>query len=773
MKVLRFTLVTLLTWLGSFAYAQQVGVGQWRDDLPYSECISITDAGSRIYCATPYAVFFFDREDNTLQRITKINGLSDIGISTISFNKEYNTLVIAYTNANIDLIKNNNVINISDIKRANILGNKTINDIYFIGKYAYLSCGFGIVLLDIDKDEIRDTYYIGANGSQVNVMSLTKNQEDTLFAATESGIYLAYANSPNLANFASWTKDDRISQTAEYPNIAFYHDEVIVSKKMTTGASDSIYRFKNGTWTLWPQSVSSPVHKIQSSSDYLMVVFNYNLCYYDQQFNLVNTVFDYFPGNPFPLDVTCDNEKVLWIADNYSGMVSYNTNNANTKSYNLNGPLTAGVFSMKTMGNKLYIVPGGRDNSYVPIYKNAEVYAFDSDFWTNLYNWNNTMLNGINDFVVVAPDPSNASHFFAGSWGRGLVEFSNDKAIARYTEGNSTLKHHSSSTDTADVRVGGCAFDANGDLWVVNSHTNQCLSKKSSNQWTGYNIPVNNESDLGQLLIDSYGQKWIIMRYTNTNPYSLLVVPENPGDGTAKKLNSAIGNGAIPGNTVYAMVEDHDGQIWIGTEKGIAVFYSPENVFTGQAFDAQQILVQQGLYTQYLMENELVTAIAVDGANNKWIGTDRGGLYQVSSDGTKQLQHFTADDSPLFSNRITALAINPVTGEVFIGTDKGVISYKGTATEGGETNEDVYAYPNPVKSDYSGLIAIKGLVTDAQVRIADVSGNLIYSTRAEGGQAIWDGKGFDGKRAKTGVYFVYANSDEGTAKVVTKILIIN
>jgi hypothetical protein len=211
----------------------------------------------------------------------------------------------------------------------------------------------------------------------------------------------------------------------------------------------------------------------------------------------------------------------------------------------------------------------------------------------------------------------------------------------------------------------------------------------------------------------------------------------------------------------------------VGTEKGVAVFYSPENVFTGQPFDAQRILVEQDGYVQYLLENETATAIAVDGANRKWIGTDRGGVFLFSADGTQQIYHFTAEDSPLLSNRVTGIAIDNITGEVYFATDVGTISFKSTATDGGDTNSDVYAYPNPVREGYDGYIAIKGLVSNAQVRITDISGKLIFSTKAEGGQAIWNGQNFDGKKAKTGVYLVFASNDDGSEKVVTKILFIN
>ena len=278
------------------------------------------------------------------------------------------------------------------------------------------------------------------------------------------------------------------------------------------------------------------------------------------------------------------------------------------------------------------------------------------------------------------------------------------------------------------------------------------------------------------MIIDNNDQKWIVIRIYGPITSPLLVFKEDPTTPANSKyilLSQQAGNGNIPGQYVYAMAVDKNGAVWIGTEAGIGVFFNPENIFTGQNFDAQQILVQQGLYVQYLMENEKVTAIAVDGANRKWIGSEGGGLYLFSADGTKQIYHFTTDNSPLFSNNILALAIDPETGEVFIGTDQGLISYKGTATEGGENFSNVYAYPNPVKEDYDGLIGIKGLVSNAQVRITDIAGNLIYSTQANGGLAIWDGKNFGGEKAKTGVYLIYAGNDNGSQKIVTKLLIIH
>jgi len=766
------SLSILLVTITSFG--QTTGIGQWRDHLPYSQCISVKEVGSRIYCATPYSIFYYDKEDNSIQRINKINGLSDIGISTINYNNAYKTLVIAYTNANVDLIKNNTIINISDIKRASILGNKTINDIYFIGQYAYLSCGFGIVVLDVDKEEIHDTYYIGANGGQVDVLGLTKSDQDTLFAATDHGIYLAYAKSANLANYQSWKKDSRLNTQVKYDNIVNFAGQVVVSQAKTSPASDSLIRLSHGKWRTWVQTYSNPVEQMEVNYGKLIISHNYFVKYYDTAFTPLNGVYSYNGAGPSPSDAIFDNTGQIWIADKNAGLVDIDNMGVSHQIY-ISGPLSNLVFAITPWGNDVYIVPGGRDLTYVPNYNAPAIYHFNGTTWNNLTASTDSKMGELADLSTITVDPSDPRRFFAGSWGHGLAEFYDDKMVNRYGEWNSTLKHHSAA-DSSDIRVGGTAFDSDGNLWVVNSHNNNCISRKSGKTWTGYSVPIINQSDLGQMVIDNNNQKWVVMRITTTVSNSLLVFkedPTNPANSKAIMLNSQPGSGNVPGQAVFAMAVDKNGQVWVGTEKGIGVFFNPENIFTGQNFDAQQILVQQGAYVQYLMENEKVTAIAVDGANRKWIGSEGGGLYLFSEDGTKQIYHFTTDNSPLLSDNIISLAIDPVTGEVFIGTDQGLVAYKGTATEGGETFSGVYAYPNPVKEDYYGLIGIKGLVANAQVRITDIQGNLIFSTKADGGQAVWDGNNFNGRKAKTGVYLVYAGNDTGSEKIVTKILIIH
>lgn len=779
MKLYR-TLVacTALVAVCHTASSQQIPIGSWRDELPYTKVISVTEAENTIYAATPYSIFYVDKDDKSVQRISKINGLSDIGISCISYNEAEATVVLTYTNANIDLIRGSMVTNISDIKRKQILGNKTINSIYCRGKYAYLACGFGIVVLDLEKDEIKDTYYIGPNGAPVNVMDVTAGPGDTLYAATDEGVYKADLNNPSIVNFANWSKETGLSQNRKFNTVVTFANRVLVNKSSETASSDTIFYKENGTWHYLSSEVGqNTIMNMEAGATQLVVSYDYFVYLFDQ--NLVGGKMIYsYPGTPMPQDAIQDKDNKVWIADRLSGLVSYDLNTDIIEGYNLSGPLTADAFSMAASGNDLYIVPGGMDASVVPLYSQAQVYRFDNTDWTNFYGGNQPVMWSCHDAVNVTIDPYDSRHVFVGTWGSGLLEFQGDEIVAKYNESNSTLRHHSSASDTTDVRVSGSAYDPEGDLWVVTSHTNDALSVKKGTQWTGINIPQVQESDLGRIIIDRSGQKWIIMRYSNLNPYSLMVFDDNgtpatTADDRCEKMNTSAGKGALPGTSVFCIAEDKDGEIWVGTEKGVAVFYSPESVFSGQNYDAQRILVEEGGYYQYLLENESATAIAIDDANRKWIGTDRGGVFLFSDDGTKEIYHFTEDDSPLFSNRITSIAINHVTGEVYFGTDKGVISFKSTATEGGDDKSDAYAYPNPVRPGYSGYIAIKGLTADAEVKITDISGVLIYSTRAEGGQAIWDGHSFNGKRARSGVYLVFASDESGKDKVVTKILFIN
>jgi hypothetical protein len=284
------------------------------------------------------------------------------------------------------------------------------------------------------------------------------------------------------------------------------------------------------------------------------------------------------------------------------------------------------------------------------------------------------------------------------------------------------------------------------------------------------------EHSLYNLVIDDYGQKWFCARQASEGK-GLCVFKEasmdSPGGGSFRRLTTQTGQGALPDIFVKSIAKDKDGSIWLGTSAGVAVIYNPGSAFTGDNIDAQRIIIQQDGYNQYLLETEVVSAIAIDGANRKWFGTYNGGVFFMSADGTKQLLNFNTENSPLPSNAILSIAIDDVSGEVFFATDKGIISYRGDATEGGETCKDYFVFPNPIRHDYKGPIAIRGLTANADVKITDVAGNIVFHTKANGGEAIWNGNNMDGKRAQTGVYTVFVTNEDGSQTCATKMIFAN
>jgi len=759
----------------SLVLAQGVGIGEWQDHLPYSNCIAVADAGDKIFCATPYSLFTFNKADNTTERLNKISGLSDIGISAISYSTEFKTLLIAYTNTNIDLIKNGKIINVSDIKRKSILGNKTINRVMFIGKYAYLSCGFGIVVLDVEREEIHDTYYIGPEGSRLNVLDLTLNPVDNQFyAATETGIFRANADA-NLAYFVSWTKDAGLpAPNGKYNLITSFAGRVytnITPKILPNYEKDTTLVYANGSWNYFDPTNHSTKSCMRESQGKLIICGYLYVDAFDEQENNVFRIYNYNPGTVRPNDAQIDASENVWIADNFEGLIK-NYNLYSNDKILLDGPSSANVFAMDVKGTDLCAVPGGRNSSFGNEYLAGAFYTFSDSKWSSYNTRNTPFLDTIRDVLSVVVDPRNHKHDFLGTWGYGLFEYLDGELVKFYTPGNSSLQY--SLYRPGWLAISGMSYDSDNNLWIANSSAPKILSVlKNNNTWQSFDLGTSASGvDVGSLAIDKSGQKWMLQR-----DHTMLVFNDNNtldkvSDDKVKRLTQSAGNGGLIGNFIQCLAVDQDGAMWIGSDEGVAVFYNPENVFTNNDFDCQKILVKQGEYYQYLLESESVTAIAVNGDNQKWFGTDRAGVFLMSADGQEQIYHFTEENSPLLSNAINSIALNSA-GDVYFGTSKGIISFKDKVIPPVPNNDSAYVYPNPVRANYSGPIAITNLVKDSDIKITDISGTLIFKTKATGGQAVWNGQNFDGRRANTGVYLVFISNEDGSETLVTKILFFN
>ena len=771
MKKRQFLLFCLLFLLLKTNLKGQMALYEWRDHLPYHKGLSIAYDGKNVYCATPYSIFYYNPDYNSLERLNKVNGLSDANIIDIAYSSEYQTLVVAYLNTNLDLVKNGNVINMGDIKRKPILGNKTINKVRLYDKFAYLSCGFGIVVVDMVKEEINDTWYIGPEGSQINVYDLTA--DDTYFyAATQMGIYRAEKSNPFLAYYGSWEKLSNIPvPNGAYNAIQYFDGYLLANNHNPTYIDDTVfvYDFSIEQWSRLNVFNYPDCYRMGISDGKIILNFEGTLHVYNKGMKFLMASFNPSGLSLHPRAGCFDKDGYLWIADNSLGLVKTWGEGWHGEAYSPNGPFSANVYEMKMRENELWVASGGRKSTWENLYMTDGLYNYSDGIWYNFNSSNVAAFDSIYDMVCLAIDPSNPKHIYAGSWSKGLMEFNNRELVTVYSKYNSPLEGF--VADLNRVFISGLAFDSKNNLWVANSGASSILHcRKPDGSWQSYNLGGNASGlDIGEMVIDDYDQKWILMR----KEHSILVFNETITEGKPYKiLGSATGEGAIPGNTVLSIAVDLDGEIWIGTDAGVAVFYSPDAVFSGNNFDAQRILVEQGGYVQYLLENESVTAITVDGANRKWIGTDKAGVFLLSADGTQQIYHFTEDNSPLLSNSIADIALGK-DGEVFIGTSLGIVGFRGDSPSPGTIPTEVYAFPNPVRPSYDGPIGISGLPQNADVKITTISGKLVYHTIAAGTQAVWNGRDFDGQRVQSGVYLVLVSNEDGTEKLITKILFIH
>ncbi len=763
----------ILFFVCNYLYLQaQIPIGTWRDHFPYNKVIMVADADSRVYAATPQSVYYIDKTDNSIHRLSKIDGLSDVGISAIAYSERHKALVIAYQNTNVDLLINDVIFNIPDIKRKIIPGKKTINNIKIKNQFAYLSCGFGIIVVDILRREINDTWLIGPLGNQIEVFDIDF-LNDKIFAATELGIYFADASNPNLANYNFWQVDDRYFSFGTKLNMVLaYNNNLLVNKPYVQDGADSIFIFRDDVWEYAHFAGNDQKRNMVVKNNILLICNNYFINEYDTLFQIVTNLWTYNPESIFANYAVLDKDGNRWIADNQYGLIKNEKNNIwKSTIFRLDGPISDRAFQMNIFEGKLSVAQGGVTASWGRTYTKAEWSYFEDNKWNVVAASQNQPLDTIYDVLACVANPLNKSQVFAATWGSGILEFQHNQLVEIYDSSNTPMQ-----SLAGKIFIGGLCMDKNGNLWASNSNSGKILTVRTpDNNWYTYSLaPYAVGNNVSKIFVDSSSYKWIILPRSN----GLIVFDDNgtldnPSDDRKKSLNINQGT-RVSSNQINCIAQDLDGSIWVGTDKGIKVFYSPENIFENNSPAPQNILIEQDGYVQNLLEFENVSCIAIDGANQKWIGTSKAGLFVMSPDGTRELYSYTESNSPLLSNAIIDVVIDSKTGEVFIATDKGIVSFRGYATMGGETIADeVTIFPNPVRENYNGYIAINGLTRNANVKISDINGRLVYQSIAKGGQAIWNGKNFAGERVQTGIYLILSSDAEGNEKSVGKLMFIH
>lgn len=776
-----------------FFIVVQVQADYWEYHLSKTRTHQVVRGNKKIFFLSEGGIFYFDQTDSRVLTLTKIEGLSGSDFSGIEYSHATNSLVVYYENSMIDVVaQNGDIYPISDIKRKNITGNKQIYSASCYNDLCYFSCGFGIVVLDLSKMEIRDTFIIGDNGNYEIVYDVAIDQQN-IYAGTPDGIKYAPLDAANLLDYSYWHKvDNKLVEGMNYNMLEFGANRIWAIHKSSLWHGDRIASRHNAETWFYEYQELRVLNSITSFGDYMVFtgtvenrdkVVNVYLKNVGKQLSISEYVFTDKGTTPYntdtlaidPRSAILDHEGTLWIADYNYGAVRYR--DGVFTIINPGGPVDNGSFDMTFSNNKLWVSTGGRnaswDNNYTPAAFQGFVYGEKK--WESFNEYSHPLLKKHFDVVEVVPKPGDPNHIFVATWGGGILEFKDGKYLKTHNESNSTLENI--VPGSYFVRIGGMAFDAGGNLWVSNSEVENVLHMmRPDGSWKAFSIPELAYSyKIGKVLVGKNGLIWMVVPRDKTG--GLLVMSP---DGRQKKLLNVVSyftNGDdelfITMNNVFDIVEDHNGKIWVATTKGVAVYAYPDKVFTEDPYySSQPNLDEKDGFYHPLLQNQTVTAIAVDGGNRKYFGTRNSGVFLISDDGTEEIAHYTTENSPLISDGIVSLEYDGKNGILYIGTDRGLVSIHTESKEAYERFTNVYAYPNPVRSNYEGDVYITGLMEDTNVKITTVSGRLVYETTSVGGQAAWNGRDLAGNRVHTGVYLVMCASSDGRESAVTKILFI-
>lgn len=763
-------LIPILSWSQA-----DFGIEMWRDHLPYSNVKQVAKIDNIAYGATPFGLYRIDEDEKDIEQLNTVFGLSDFAISAIAANDYTKTLIVGYANGNIDLIKEDRVLNINAILESNVVGDRTIYAIHCVDKYAYLACGFGIVVMNVSKQEIKDTYYIGDNGSTLKINDITVSA-DKIYAATENGIYWADLSSPFLSDFNVWQQELSITNSNDEFELIHYQNSKIYVINQYEGFSDDTLFVYDENFQLLHQQFDDDFSGLEAKDNDLILSLNYNVIVQDDDYNVLETIYTYSGNQGVSCNHTIWDGSHYWIGDVFYGLNKC-LDNWTSENFYIPGPANNRCFQISAGNERVYVASGlvtgsAWNNEYV----SDGIYAFNQYEWSVNNQSTSTLIPSDSsfDFIYTAIDPNDEEHALFCSFQGGLYEFQGNEIIRRYGTANSPLT--SSLVHTGQVKVSAAQFDKEGNIWAANSFVNNPLILiGNEGEMLSFNIgSAGINQVITDLLVDDTNHHiWIAIRNKGVVVYNYNNTPTDASDDSYLFLTDAEGNGSLPSTNINCITMDRDGEIWVGTEKGPAVFFSPGSLFqTGANLDASQILLLQDGSYQYLLETQDIKAIEIDGANRKWFGTAAGGVFLMSEDGTAQIYAFNTDNSPMFSNNVLSMAIVQSTGEVMIGTDQGIIGFRSTATEPESNYADVYCFPNPVRPGYNGPIAIKGLTENSDIKITDSAGNLVNESTSYGGQAIWYGDDVYGNQVASGVYYVFLVSEGGTLKSKTKVLII-
>ena len=693
-------------------------IGTWRAHFS-NESIQQVVKGDQIYVAAANQIIQIDANRQTTY-LNTTTGLHATGIHKIAWQPIENQLVIAYKNSRLDIIKGDQVTLIDDIQSSNLYSDKTINDLIVYNNNAYLSCNFGIVVIDLLKKEIKSTIFPNNNRQNVKVFQ-TIVYQNKLFALTENGIW-----STALVQNNSWIVENAMGVSGIKNMFVFKNQLYFNNQQKIYPYQSNIASYQIFTGTI--EAIAVDEERILAGIAYqnkgALIQFNNNQ---------TNTVLVDSAVLIQPVGILKDGN-TIWVADFGKGLYE---KNEQSKWTALGGPLSS-AYGNNAFSNHQLLMSYGANK--------IGISSLNEKGWSNLTQIQNLKINYVE---AVSIDPIDQSWWMG--MGDQLIHYDPNKKIVEEILPNTSIGAIKSIQQKTD-----------GQIVLLKEGFG--IVAKEGGKWNSYPMQTGFAStNLKKILVAKNDLSWII----GPKQQGILLFQKQNNQAIWRQLNTGKGSGNLPSMEVTAIAEDKDGSIWVGTDNGIAIFQCNT---INEACDAYLPIVQSNGFNGYLFQRETIHSISIDGANRKWIGTNNG-AWLISKDGAEVLQHFTTENSPLPDNTVLSIGIEPTDGDVFFFTKNEIISYKGEATERALTQSAIKIFPNPIAPNYNGPIVIKNLVNNALVKITDINGQLMMQTRALGGQAVWNGRDQYQRKVASGIYLIFARDDMGNEKAVGKILI--
>ena len=761
-------LVRVILILQIFFLQAQNFENSWTGYFSYVSIKSISQGNDKIYAAAENAIFTYDLSTEEISSISTINGLSGNPISTAYYSENNGLYVIGYENGLIEIVIDgeDNVLKVVDIlDKTTIPPNmKTINHFNEYNGRLYISTGFGISVYNLETLEFGDTYFIGDLGSQINITQTTV-QGDLIYASSsENGIKSALVADENIIDYQQW---------ATVIGGGYKGIQSLGVELYAVNNSNIILKFDLDVGFLQIDTFLSPVVDFRAFSGVLTITTKSSIHTFSEGYVLTNEITSLFEYDYLlQAGYAFNNSFYLGTADLGMLIVPFNVNRA--LQVLPEGPLYNQPFTIEASPGKLWVAFGDVDLTFNPYPLTRKgISNYRNESWTNIkYDSLTDLLDveDVNDLVFIKSNPNNPNETYMSSYQKGLLKIKNQDPTILYNETNSPLEIPGGD-EALGIRLYGSDFDKQDNFWFVQSRIDKGLIKLTpEGQFQTIDISniINAEDELalGKLVVSREG-------YVFFGAVSSGLVGYNPTTNEFNKIGEALGNGNLPSTDIKALAFDNQNRLWIGTRKGLRVLYSARNFFeSGADIDSQPIIILDDGVPQELLFLQSITDIEVDGSNNKWVSTATSGVFYLSSNGQETLLRFTSANSPLPSDTVLDISIDDADGTVYFATKDGLVAYDGTSTAPGEDLESVYAYPNPVRPNYFGNVTIDGLTAKANVKITDITGNLVFETTSQGGSVEWDTTAFGKYKVASGVYLVLITSDDNLLTKVAKIMII-